>query len=1067
MRACPHALLHAHVARTSLVALLSQRVMAHAHAAVATRPPAQMAAATGPEPHVRSAPFGLLAVDELRRHLGAWPHDGSVCRPRARPDTPLHAEHALAAALDSRSCVAVGRALADLFKLHPVPAGFAAATAAAVAAGRPPTAIAPGLLAAMTTLHATLERRFAAALAPVPVVLGALRELTVGSDGAVRHEVVVYALRRRVDPSRGGREWDAQREALLGALLYLPFAGFEAALQVFDMRDHLPLALAVRYVAALMKRRWLQDCARLLSSPSYAHVAAALEGMPAAALAVAPAALAAPPAALAAPPAATALEAVFSLLVRHEKFDLVRHVARGSRSREQALVRFLYRQDDGDGGGGGGVRLAALAGRLVRDFQLDLAALPDVRARLKRSAVRGLLRLPARDVVLSFARADPEVAQQLRWVVGERVAAGKTSAACAAAFHDAAEALWRALDAHQSASSGSGGGGSGASGAGAHPPSPLAWLSSSSSSSSRSRGDESGEEMQRAFSRGWPVERALSAVDDAAHALYRVSRGRNHTEMSGGALVAVAALAPPPPPRLLIPAPVLDTQGASSCGELEAEGQGSAAAATTTATAAAGASLTAFTPWPGSPRQLLHDEQGFLRLPTPRALWAADAGRRGQPACTLPADSSGSAAVDSPLPPLPVELRNVATLEQLRGVVATVHGGGGSAAGIAARHPPLLAVDCEWVSPLAPGVAPPAAGATTDASDGGAGSAEGKGADAVAVLTVGWLAAQRHHVWLVDLPALAAATRGDPLAQAALNTAFADLFCSPGLAPGKAAAATTAQSEALAPPGAGGGASGAAAAGVGSPTAAGAAGAPVATTAAAGSPAGAARAVALVFGGSQDFSTIAGAHPYLTAFGRRRQLDELPQYPAAEGPGVEAGASSGDAGVPPSPPSTTTAAGPIAFIDLMRYAHRRQVPAPQPAAALPPAPPLLPQAAIVAEGGGVGDAASVVAAGPAALAVASAASGGGGGGGQSDQQGSGGLAGLCGRVLGRPLSKYWQMSFWDRRPLLGGQAEYAALDAYVLPLLLARLAALPPRVAGGGPGGAAAAPIAIATAGDR
>lgn len=34
------------------------------------------------------------------------------------------------------------------------------------------------------------------------------------------------------------------------------------------------------------------------------------------------------------------------------------------------------------------------------------------------------------------------------------------------------------------------------------------------------------------------------------------------------------------------------------------------------------------------------------------------------------------------------------------------------------------------------------------------------------------------------------------------------------------------------------------------------------------------------------------------------------------------------------------------------------------------------------------------------------------------------------------------MSDWERRPLFAGQAEYAALDAWVLPLVYARLQAL-------------------------
>lgn len=63
----------------------------------------------------------------------------------------------------------------------------------------------------------------------------------------------------------------------------------------------------------------------------------------------------------------------------------------------------------------------------------------------------------------------------------------------------------------------------------------------------------------------------------------------------------------------------------------------------------------------------------------------------------------------------------------------------------------------------------------------------------------------------------------------------------------------------------------------------------------------------------------------------------------------------------------------------------------------------------------------------------------------SDIKVSGGLASLCGILLGAPLNKYWQMSYWLRRPLLHGQREYGALDAWVLPLLFRRLMCLPLR----------------------
>ena len=40
-----------------------------------------------------------------------------------------------------------------------------------------------------------------------------------------------------------------------------------------------------------------------------------------------------------------------------------------------------------------------------------------------------------------------------------------------------------------------------------------------------------------------------------------------------------------------------------------------------------------------------------------------------------------------------------------------------------------------------------------------------------------------------------------------------------------------------------------------------------------------------------------------------------------------------------------------------------------------------------------------------------------------------------------PLPSHAQMSDWERRPLYAGQAEYAALDAWVLPLVYERLRA--------------------------
>jgi hypothetical protein len=194
---------------------------------------------------------------------------------------------------------------------------------------------------------------------------------------------------------------------------------------------------------------------------------------------------------------------------------------------------------------------------------------------------------------------------------------------------------------------------------------------------------------------------------------------------------------------------------------------------------------------------------------------------------------------------------------------------------------PLLALDCEWVSPLVP---------SSDADAGGGDrSSSSEDSGAVAVLTIGfWSAQRRHHVWLVDLPALTSAVRGDPPAQAALNAAFEDLLCSPGLAPGKAPPK----------PGGGGGA------------------APV------GPPAGV-RVCALVYGGNQDFGNIAGAHAFLTAFRHTRLLDALPPSSPLE-PLLLARGEEGEA-APPMDPPTTGSGSSIAYIDLMRFAQQRQV----------------------------------------------------------------------------------------------------------------------------------------------
>ena len=50
-----------------------------------------------------------------------------------------------------------------------------------------------------------------------------------------------------------------------------------------------------------------------------------------------------------------------------------------------------------------------------------------------------------------------------------------------------------------------------------------------------------------------------------------------------------------------------------------------------------------------------------------------------------------------------------------------------------------------------------------------------------------------------------------------------------------------------------------------------------------------------------------------------------------------------------------------------------------------------------------------------------------------------GLSHLCGAVLGKPLDKSPRMSDWGRRPLSQRQMAYAALDAWVLVEIVARL----------------------------
>lgn len=909
---------------------------------------------------VRTAPFGLLAVDELRRLIATYPYDGRWQRSRARPDTPPHAEAALREALDSASPAGVARALSDAFKVVPLPQSYGWQAVAAAGGKAPPPE--PATLAAVATLHGLMARAFAHALAPVPLVLGALRELAAGGDSVVRQECVLHALQARVDA--GARE--RYRDAALDTLPHLGLLGRDAAVELFGLAAAPPDGGApwltpvhdLAFVSGLLRRRSMKDAVRFLTRPVQAPLLDVLAATPApplppprwraAAPVDGPAGTDAPTAdadALAAP--LTLLETLYSQLIAGGKHDLLRALVRGHPDREVALIRSVHRA----------LGRHALAARLARDFRVDLDALPDVRRAMKRATLSGLLRLPARDVVLTRARTDGEAREELAGYVDERVALGKTPPQAAHVFWEAV-AGFDAAEARRNAAAAAGNGGGG-----------VAYSTA-------------GE---------CEVEAALARVDAAAHALYRPKGSKAAAGGGGGnggtsstttapeapdidvpADESEPAAAALPPPDFLIPSPI-------ATAALTAYYAGPLVDGAATATTAANAHGVV----------LIHDEQGYLRLPVEPAL----ARLRG-------VNSSGGASGVGTLAPQPAVVLGVRTQAQLRSVVAAVHGPASAPARVAT---PVLGIDCEWVSPLLP---------TDD--------------EGVAVLTV----ACGHNVWLVDLPALAAeaASAAD---QAALNEAFHALFVTPGLTPGKASEGTDAAA---------------------------------ATTHL--------RALVLVYGGATDFKKVASTYPWLTAFAHTTALRDVPV-----GVAMHAGASGKGAAVPAVP--SPLAAGSIAFVDLMTLARTRQLPKlPSQLAPLEqPVPtgngaedgdgelPTLPvDAGTPADDGDggatevpdglpdapAGDAVGADAAAPQPRPQPQ----------QHNDPGSGGLSGLCHRALGRPINKYYQMSAWSRRPLLEGQREYAAIDAWVLPLLLAQLRALPPAVATG-----AAAPAANGGAG--
>ena len=50
-----------------------------------------------------------------------------------------------------------------------------------------------------------------------------------------------------------------------------------------------------------------------------------------------------------------------------------------------------------------------------------------------------------------------------------------------------------------------------------------------------------------------------------------------------------------------------------------------------------------------------------------------------------------------------------------------------------------------------------------------------------------------------------------------------------------------------------------------------------------------------------------------------------------------------------------------------------------------------------------------------------------------------GLANMCAKVLGKPICKKYTLTDWGRRPLLLNQVHYAAMDAFIVIILLNKM----------------------------
>ncbi|RYG43633.1 hypothetical protein EON68_00070 [archaeon] len=161
---------------------------------------------------------------------------------------------------------------------------------------------------------------------------------------------------------------------------------------------------------------------------------------------------------------------------------------------------------------------------------------------------------------------------------------------------------------------------------------------------------------------------------------------------------------------------------------------------------------------------------------------------------------------------------------------------------------------------------------------------------------------------------------------------------------------------------------------------------------------------------------------------------------------IVAAERAGDAGAAAAGPAEEGAMeeGVVYYVDLMTLSRAafEGPPLQKRAKVRTPAQPVhqadgVPVTQAAEEGGATSDATDSVPTAPEAAPEAASCNG---------HLAAGGLTGLCQTLLGGPLNKYWQMSYWDRWPLVAGQREYAAADAWVLtPLLYMLLALLPPR----------------------